>query len=371
MISLCMIVRDEELVLPRCLDSVEGIFDEIIIVDTGSKDSTREIAEERVGKVYDFKWVDDFSAARNYAFSLAKGDWLMWLDADDVIEGENRALLSEQIAALDADMPDVVMLPYNVGFDENGRVTLSYERERIIRASSGMRFEGAVHEAIAPRGKVIHGRAAVSHRKLRPNPPGRNLSILEKLAKRGLEPRMRYYYARELFEAGRLGEAAENFRLCAEDGSAWIENRVSAQKELSDCLLCLGRREESDEALFKTLRLGAPRADLCCEIGRRFLEKGDLAAAKFWYELAPKQFGTNPGGFVHADYGGYIPYLQLCVIYDRLGEHAVAEEYNESAGKIRPDSEAYLANRAYFAGIKAVSPFKEEVEATISQKEEN
>ena len=172
MISLCMIVRDEELALPRCLDSVEGIFDEIIIVDTGSTDKTREIAEKRVGKVYDFKWIDDFSAARNYALSLAKGDWLMWLDADDVIEGENRGLLKEQIASLDTEQPDVVMLPYNVGFDECGRVTLSYERERIFRAAAGLRFEGAVHEAVAPRGKVVHGQAAVSHRKLRPNPAG-------------------------------------------------------------------------------------------------------------------------------------------------------------------------------------------------------
>lgn len=356
MISLCMIVRDEELALPRCLDSVEGIFDEIIIVDTGSTDKTREIAEKRVGKVYDFKWIDDFSAARNCALSLAKGDWLMWLDADDVIEGENRGLLKEQIASLDTEQPDVVMLPYNVGFDECGRVTLSYERERIFRAAAGLRFEGAVHEAVAPRGKVIHGQAAVSHRKLRPNPIGRNLKILEKLAKNGLDPRMRYYYARELAEAGRLEEAAESFRLCAEDESAWRENRLSAQKELSDCLLALGRREESDIALFKALMLGAPRADLCCEIGRRFLEKGELYGAKFWYELAPRQYAENKGGFVHSDCGGYLPYMQLCVIYDRLGEHSSAELYNELAGKIKPESEAYLKNREYFAALRSGSP---------------
>ena len=95
MISLCMIVRDEELALPRCLESVKGLFDEMIIVDTGSVDNTRRIAEEAAGKVYDFEWTDDFSAARNYSLSLAKGDWLMWLDADDVIESRDRELLKE------------------------------------------------------------------------------------------------------------------------------------------------------------------------------------------------------------------------------------------------------------------------------------
>ncbi len=360
MISLCMIVRDEELALPRCLESVKGLFDEMIIVDTGSVDNTRRIAEEAAGKVYDFEWTDDFSAARNYSLSLAKGDWLMWLDADDVIESRDRELLKELFSSLESERPDVVMLPYNVGFDEYGRVTLSYERERIFRAAAGLRFVGAVHEAVPPCGKVIHGKAAVSHRKLRPNPPGRNLKILEKLAKTGLEPRMRYYYARELAEAGRPEEAAENFRLCAEDPAAWLENRISAQKELADCLLKLGRREESDKALFKTLMLAEPRADLCCEIGRRFLERGELAAAKFWYELAPKQFRQSGGGFVHADYGGYIPYMQLCVICDRLKDYSSAENYNALAGKIKPESEAYLANLAYFAALKGVSRKEED-----------
>ena len=72
-ISLCMIVRDEEAVLGRCLDSVRGLMDEMILVDTGSVDRTKEIAAEYTDRVYEFTWIDDFAAARNFAFSKAYG----------------------------------------------------------------------------------------------------------------------------------------------------------------------------------------------------------------------------------------------------------------------------------------------------------
>ena len=84
-LSLCMIVRDEEDVLGRCLESVKDLADEIIIVDTGSSDRTKEIAAYYTDRIYDFEWCDDFSAARNFAFSKGTKDFLMWLDADDVI----------------------------------------------------------------------------------------------------------------------------------------------------------------------------------------------------------------------------------------------------------------------------------------------
>ena len=84
-ISLCMIVKDEEKVLKRCLDSAVSFADEIIIVDTGSSDSTKKIAETYTKKVYDFTWNDDFSAARNEAFRHAEMDYCMWLDADDIV----------------------------------------------------------------------------------------------------------------------------------------------------------------------------------------------------------------------------------------------------------------------------------------------
>ncbi len=96
-LSICMIVRDEEDTLARCLNCVKTLADEIIVVDTGSVDKTLEIARKFTKKIYRFKWNDDFSAARNYAFSKASCDFVMWLDADDVITDENAELIKALI----------------------------------------------------------------------------------------------------------------------------------------------------------------------------------------------------------------------------------------------------------------------------------
>ncbi len=94
-VSLTMIVRDEEKSLPRCLASVRGLFDEIIIVDTGSTDRTKDIARWFGAKVFDFEWIDDFAAARNAALDHATGDYAFWLDADDVISHADRKKLED------------------------------------------------------------------------------------------------------------------------------------------------------------------------------------------------------------------------------------------------------------------------------------
>ena len=88
-----MIVRDEENNLPHCLESVRGVFDEIVVVDTGSTDRTIEIARSFGAKVFEFAWVDDFAAARNEALAHATGDYAFWLDADDVVEPREREKL--------------------------------------------------------------------------------------------------------------------------------------------------------------------------------------------------------------------------------------------------------------------------------------
>ena len=92
-VSLCMIVKNEEEVLGRCLDSVAGFPDEILVTDTGSTDGTKAAAMERGARVFDFPWRDDFAAARNFSFSQGRGTYLFWMDADDVVRPDQRRKL--------------------------------------------------------------------------------------------------------------------------------------------------------------------------------------------------------------------------------------------------------------------------------------
>src|SRR6478736_8097581 len=103
-----MIVRDEEQNLEACLAPIADLFDEIVIVDTGSTDGTKEIARRFTPHVHDFPWCDDFSAARNESLKYATGDWIFWLDADDRLSPENVARLSNLLDQELTDHPRVV-----------------------------------------------------------------------------------------------------------------------------------------------------------------------------------------------------------------------------------------------------------------------
>src|SRR5690242_9238344 len=104
-----MIVKDEEGNLPACLGPVAGLFDEIVVVDTGSTDHTAAVAAHYGARVCPFAWVDSFAAARNASIAQATGDWIMWLDADDRLDESNVAALRTLLAGLQRDNAAYVM----------------------------------------------------------------------------------------------------------------------------------------------------------------------------------------------------------------------------------------------------------------------
>src|SRR5699024_4807164 len=144
-ISLCMIVKNEEEVLEQCLDSISHLCDEIIIVDTGSSDKTKAIAEKFTNKIYDFQWIDDFSAARNFAFSKATKDYIFWLDADDILLNEDQLKLNALKKCLNTTI-DSVSMNYILTFDEYDKPSFYFRRNRLIKRSKHFKWHGAVHE---------------------------------------------------------------------------------------------------------------------------------------------------------------------------------------------------------------------------------
>ena len=112
-LSLCMIVKNEEKFLEQCLNSVRELVDEIVIVDTGSTDKTKEIAAKFTNKIFDFQWCDDFSAARNESLKHATGDWILVLDADETIAWKDLSEIRKLIDDADASVSGFVLLQRN------------------------------------------------------------------------------------------------------------------------------------------------------------------------------------------------------------------------------------------------------------------
>ena len=163
-ISLCMIVKNEEAVLERCLKSAKDFADEIIIVDTGSTDKTLEIAKKYTDKIFHFKWINDFSAARNFAFKKATMDYQMWLDADDVISEDSAKKIKKLKSILMEDV-DMVTMRYITHFDENGLPVASSTRERLLKTSKKYKWIDPVHECIPLSGNVYHSNIEILHKK--------------------------------------------------------------------------------------------------------------------------------------------------------------------------------------------------------------
>ncbi len=148
-VSLTMIVRDEEANLPACLDSAAGLFDEIVVVDTGSADRTADIARSYGARVFDFVWVDDFAAARNAALARATGDYAFWLDADDRVEPTQRDRLRELFDGLRSpDAAYVVRCACDP--DPAGGGATVVDHVRLFPAREDVRWAYRVHEQILP-----------------------------------------------------------------------------------------------------------------------------------------------------------------------------------------------------------------------------
>lgn len=351
-VSLCMIVRDEEMVLARCLNSVKDVVDEIIIVDTGSADNTKAIAHKFTDLVYDFSWINDFSAARNVSFSKASMDYCMWMDADDLLpDAEREKLLQWKLQQTPSSLPDIVMMKYATAFDTSHHPSFLYYRERLIRRGRGFVWKGRVHEAITPKGQIEYLDIYLEHQSTKTSYSQRNLQIYEEMKASGLpfDARDQFYYARELYYHGQYESSLTNFSQFLTLPNAFVENQVEACRIAAYCCYPLQDENRALSFLLKGLSYRVPSGELCCDLGKHYMDRQQFDEAVFWYLAAlhaPQK--TENGGFVSKECYGYLPCLQLSVCYDRMGHLENALKYHKMAGTYNPTGELYLKNNLYF-----------------------
>ncbi len=352
-ISLCMILKNEEETIARCLDTVKDAVDEIIIVDTGSTDRTKDIVRQYSAKIYDFEWIDDFAAARNFAFSHATMDYLMWLDADDVLLEEDLQKLLKLKSAFDPSI-DSVTMNYHLAFDESGKPMMKLRRNRLVRRVRNFRWHGAVHEYLEVHGIIYNSNVDITHLKQRQDTYDRNLMIYEKRLAKGelFSPRDLYYYAKELHEHGFYVKAIEFYMKFLDTNQGWVEDVISACGKIADCYNTLGDKEKEIEFALKSFEYDTPRAEFCCRLGYHFLQEKKHHTAIFWYKLATQlEKPDQSWGLLNEACWTWLPHLQLCVCYDLLGQHEAAWEHNEIARSYQPNKSQILHNKNYLMTI--------------------
>ncbi|MBI2899899.1 MAG: glycosyltransferase [Planctomycetes bacterium] len=210
MISLCMIVRNEESNLPRVLGSVLGLADESVVVDTGSTDRSVEVAKSLGARVEFFEWIDDFSAARNHALSMARGDWIMVLDADDEFEREDIAPARRLLGSTSAHC-----LTGEQTLLFSDKAPFSKRQILFVRNGLGYRYVFRVHEMVAVKADLMqHTPLRLRHfgymREYLPAKWGRDRRLLEMMKgdPRPLDRAAAAFYLGRLFENERRREEA-------------------------------------------------------------------------------------------------------------------------------------------------------------------
>lgn len=340
-----MIVKNEEDTLEKCLASVCNIVDEIIIVDTGSTDNTKGIARTFTNQVFDFEWLDDFSAARNFSFSLGNKEYIMWMDADDILLPEEQQKLIQLKRSLDSSV-DAVSMQYHTAFDEYGNVVQNVRRFRLVKRIKNFQWEGAVHEDLIVKGKVMDSDIAITHRKSHQT-TDRNLRIYENQLRQGKPFTLRdiFHYAQELHFHQMYEKAIDFYLKVLKNENSTIENKIFVCSKLADCYYQIGDKENEMYYIFKSFQYDIPRSEFCCRLGYHFLQKNELKQAIYWYKQAIQvPLPEDNWTVLHDASRTWLPHMQLGLCYYHLGQYDLSYQHNIIALFHRSDDERILNN---------------------------
>lgn len=349
-VSVCIIAKNEESHIEECCKRLQPYGFEIVLVDTGSKDRTVELARRYTDRIFSFEWCDDFSAAKNYALSKASHDWILSLDCDEYIETIDTKALQKCMERYPASAGRILI---RNRFTENGQT--AFEQVRVSRFVNRryFHFEGAVHEQLAPRAgeKVSDTEAAQPLKYVYPAPvtvlhvgydgseeemlekSRRNITLLEKeLLKQGADPYLCFQLGQSYRRLHDYEKAAQYFdsglAMDVDPALDYVQTMVESYgytlldlKRNQDALNLLGVYEEF-----------SGRADFVFLIGLIYMNNGlfDQAVAEFQKATTMEEFAVEGVNSYKADYN--IGVIYECAgfpeearkAYRRCGEYAAA-----------------------------------------------
>lgn len=287
--SLCMIVKNEEAVLSRCLDSLCDIMDEIIIVDTGSTDKTKKIAKNYTNKVFDYKWRNDFADARNFAASKAVGDYVYTADADEYLDDENREKL-RQLKRIMLPEIEIVQMLYHTPAELSTVYNFEEEyRPKLYKRLRTFTWIDQIHETLRIDPVVYDSDIVVEHRPFS-NHASRDFAAFEKIAADGkrLSKKLHHMYAMELFRSGNVDDfikSEELFKRTLEEDGRSIDEVKEAFCVLARCYRLKGDIVSFMECALKDAATSSC-AEICCELGEYYEDIGNISEAIMWYQNA-------------------------------------------------------------------------------------
>ena len=344
-LSLCMIVKNEEHNLAYCLDCVSGIADEINIVDTGSTDKTIEIAKRYTDRIFYFKWIDDFAEARNFSYSKATKDFIIWLDADDILTQENKEKLLIVKKEL-ADIVDYVIMQYRIHYNEDGSPSMIFPKARITRRAKNIKWYNAVHESLGVFGNGLTAPVYIDHKYKNHIPSSeRDMRILRKEIISGRAGYAVYYfYALANYYNNNLEDAERYFQKVIDLCPPGAIDPIDIYLGMHNIYKARGSFDKARAILEDNERLLSDKSEYYCCLGEFY--KGiynDLNKACDMYKQALRCKGTfirkDLPGQRNPDYYYYVPNMLLGKAYISLKEPESALVYFKRALSYKKNDE--------------------------------
>lgn len=325
-ISACLIVKNEEEVLERCLQSLQGIYDELIIVDTGSTDRTKEIARTYTDKVYDFEWVNDFSAARNFLFSKANMDYIYVADADEVIEpGERDKFI--QLKKVMLTEIEIVQMKYSNQLEFNTTYNFDMEyRPKLYKRLRSFVWQDPIHESVRLEPIIYDSDIIIMHCPTS-NHGERDFKLFQLTLERdgNLSKKLWMMYARELFIAGKEQDFLEAERFFC--GQLESTTNIDQLKQTYAVLICCARiRKDLMKLLSYSTKAFAGQlecSEICFELGEFYYSEQMYEEAILWFYNAAFECESE----LNIKYQKEFPYDRLSKCYQLIGDTEKAQYY--------------------------------------------
>lgn len=337
LLTIAMIVKDEEVLLTACLESVKGIADEIVVVDTGSVDKTMKIAKSYTDKVYRYSWQEDFSAARNFAIEQCRCKWILFLDADEHLAGRPAAL-RELIATT---TKEAFMLPLK---NYTGPACSAYDTISVLRLFRNLpqyRYIGKIHEQIAMVNQATVGYTDdlfISHSYngfcQRKGKHQRNIKLLtEQLrSERENEAYIQYYLGCEWLGLGKYQQACDCLHYAYERlDKKHTYFRASTVRNLITCLRAMEKHTEALAMCISETAVYPEYTDLYFDGGIVLEQLGEYEIAVSWFKAAV-QTRIPPAIYQHSNgTENFLSYYHLGHCCQLLGDCEEAAQWYEKA----------------------------------------
>ena len=338
MISICMIVKNEGAILEKCLEAIKSLNYEIVIIDTGSTDNTKEIALKYTDKVYDFMWCDDFSKARNFSVENATNDYIVILDADEILTYIDKEQLQNLLLENEGK---VGRLGINNEYERENNEFKYMERVSRVFNRKLFKYHGTIHEQIISKDSKSYSYYDVpieinhigySNEELeRKNKIDRNISMLKKsINQNPNDPYIFFQLGKSYYLKKEFGEAKvyfeEALNLNVDTKYEYVQNLIESY---GYTLINLQKYEEA-MIILNVYEEYKWSGDFLFLVGLIYMNNGFFKKAIEEFEKCTKLKKCSMEGV-----NNYLAYYNMGVILECLGERKKAMEYYSKCGKYK------------------------------------